>query len=120
MRPSKLRLPDSTAVVTSFSRSMASTTASGSGPEPPLQVVQPKPATWKPSASSAGCSPAFSSTAAVTWLPGTSDVLTHGLVRRPRATAFCATSPAAIMLAALAVLVQEVMAAITTAPSNRA
>ena len=70
--------------------------------------------------SSAGCSPAVSSTDAVTWRPGTSEVFTHGLLRSPSATAFCATSPAAIMLAALAVLVQDVMAAITTAPSNSA
>ena len=41
MRPSKLRLPDRTAATTSSSASMALATGSSSGPELPMQVVQP-------------------------------------------------------------------------------
>jgi hypothetical protein len=40
-RPSKLRLPESTAATTSFCSSIASATAAGSGPELPMHVVQP-------------------------------------------------------------------------------
>src|SRR5580704_17084402 len=49
--------------------------------------------------------------------PGASEVLTHGLGARPRATARWATSPAATITWGLEVLVQLVMAATTTAPS---
>ena len=48
--------------------------------------------------------------------PGASDDLTQGLRCRPRSTAFFATRPAAIITLGLDVLVQEVIAAITTAP----
>ena len=41
IRPSKLRLPESTAATTSRSRSISSEIARGSGPELPMQVVQP-------------------------------------------------------------------------------
>src|SRR3954452_9627681 len=48
--------------------------------------------------------------------PGARDVLTQGLRCRPRSTAFFASSPAATITNGLDVLVQEVMAATTTAP----
>src|SRR6476620_47088 len=48
--------------------------------------------------------------------PGASDVFTHGLTARPRSTAFRASNAAAIITAGLEVLVQLVMAAITTCP----
>ncbi len=48
--------------------------------------------------------------------PGASVVLTHGLRVRPRSTAFLASSAAPIMTCGFDVLVQEVMAAMTTAP----
>ena len=48
--------------------------------------------------------------------PGASEVLTHGLLLSPRATAFCASNPAAIMTDGLDVFVQLVMAAMTTSP----
>src|SRR3954451_22902204 len=48
--------------------------------------------------------------------PGASEVFTHGLRARPRSTAFLASSAAAIMTEGFEVLVQEVIAAITTAP----
>src|SRR5205823_5350591 len=48
--------------------------------------------------------------------PGARLVLTNGLLRRPRSTAFLANSPAAIMTDGLDVFVQLVMAAITTEP----
>ena len=50
--------------------------------------------------------------------PGASEVLTQAGVRRPRATAFRASSPAATITLGLLVLVQEVMAAITTEPER--
>ena len=52
-----------------------------------------------------------------TWLPGASDVLTHGLTDSPRASALRATSPAASMTDGFEVLVQLVIAAITMSPS---
>src|SRR5215207_9295876 len=48
--------------------------------------------------------------------PGASVVFTQGLRSRPRSTAFLASSAAATMTDGLDVLVQEVIAAITTAP----
>src|SRR3954466_359277 len=48
--------------------------------------------------------------------PGASVVLTHGLVVSPRSTAFLASSAAPIITCGLEVLVQEVIAAITTWP----
>ena len=48
--------------------------------------------------------------------PGASEVLTHGFERRPRATAARASRPAAISTDGFDVLVQLVIAAITTAP----
>ena len=48
--------------------------------------------------------------------PGASDVFTQGLRRRPSSFAFFASSPAATRTAGFDVLVQEVMAAITTSP----
>jgi hypothetical protein len=52
-----------------------------------------------------------------TFEPGASEVFTHGLVVSPLATAFCASRPAASITLGLLVLVQLVIAAITTAPS---
>ena len=49
--------------------------------------------------------------------PGASEVLTQGLVGRPRSTARLASSPAPTITWGLEVLVQLVMAAITTSPS---
>ena len=54
-----------------------------------------------------------------TFEPGPSVVLTHGLRDSPRSTAFFASSPAAIITDGLEVLVQDVMAARTTAPLSR-
>jgi hypothetical protein len=51
-----------------------------------------------------------------TRLPGASEVFTQGRVTRPRSTAFLATRPAPSMTDGFEVLVQLVMAAITTAP----
>src|SRR5918993_5949223 len=51
--------------------------------------------------------------------PGASEVLTHGLEVRPRSTALRASSPAASITDGLEVLVQEVMAAMTTWPWSR-
>ena len=49
--------------------------------------------------------------------PGASDVFTHGGTVRPRATAFLASNPAAIITDGFDVLVHDVIAAITTWPS---
>src|SRR4051812_48993625 len=51
-----------------------------------------------------------------TFDPGASDVLTHGLRCNPRSTAFFASRPAPTMTNGFDVLVQEVIAATTTAP----
>src|SRR4051794_16233666 len=48
--------------------------------------------------------------------PGASEVFTHGLRERPFSTAFLASRAAPIMTDGFEVLVQEVIAAITTAP----
>src|SRR6476661_10067368 len=48
--------------------------------------------------------------------PGASVVFTHGLVARPRSTAFLASSAAPIITCGLEVLVHEVIAAMTTWP----
>ena len=48
--------------------------------------------------------------------PGASEVFTHGLLSRPRSTAFFASSPAPIITDGFEVLVQLVIAAITTRP----
>src|SRR5271157_1764228 len=87
-----------------------------SGPELPMQVVQPKPTRLKPSASRSFCRPDLSRYSATTCEPGANEVLTHGLTVRPFAIAFRAKSPAAIMTFGFDVLVHEVIAAITTSP----
>src|SRR5690348_12832881 len=51
-----------------------------------------------------------------TFDPGASVVLTHGLRVRPRSTAFFASSAAATITEGLDVFVQDVIAAIATAP----
>src|SRR5574341_1327324 len=51
--------------------------------------------------------------------PGASEVLTQGFAWSPRSTAFLASSPAAIITDGLEVLVQLVIAAITTCPWSR-
>src|ERR687897_2528869 len=51
--------------------------------------------------------------------PGASEVLTHGLEARPRSTALRASRPAASITDGLEVLVQLVMAAMTTCPWSR-
>ena len=51
-----------------------------------------------------------------TFEPGASEVFTHGLDSRPRATALRASRPAAIITDGFDVFVHEVIAAITTCP----
>ncbi len=48
--------------------------------------------------------------------PGAIDVLTHGLLVRPRSTAFFARRPAPIMTDGFDVFVHDVIAAMTTLP----
>src|SRR3954468_12346764 len=91
----------------------------GSGPELPIQVVQPKPTRLKPILSRSSCKPELARYSATTCEPGASEVFTHGLVLRPLATALRASRPAAISTLGFEVLVQEVMAAITTSPWPR-
>ena len=55
-----------------------------------------------------------------TWEPGASEVFTQGFTSSPRALAFRARSPAPSITAGFEVLVQLVMAAMTTAPFARA
>src|ERR1700712_1166508 len=89
-----------------------------SAPDIPLQVVQAKPTTPNPSCSSSLVSPASSRYIATVLEPGASEDLTHGLRVRPSLLALRASSPAAMTLRGLLVLVQLVMAAMITAPSG--
>ncbi len=118
MRPSKLRLPDSTAVAYR-SRSMISCWMAGSSaPLMPLQVVQANATMPKPRRSSSDFSPASSRYSATAREPGASELFTQGLRTRPARLALRASRPAAITLRGLEVLVQLVMAAMITAPSG--
>src|SRR5664280_2737181 len=85
--------------------------SSASGPELPMQVVQPKPTRLNPTLSRSSCSPELERYSATTWLPGASDVLTQGFAVRPRAAALRAKSPAPISTLGLEVLVHDVIAA---------
>src|ERR1700719_1141800 len=115
-RPSKLRLPDSTAAAMIPLSLIDFEISSGSGPELPIQVVQPNPIRLKPTLSRSSCSPELERYSATTWLPGASEVLTQGFAVRPLAAALRANRPAPISTLGLEVLVQEVIAAITTSP----
>src|SRR5918999_6085281 len=119
MRPSKLRLPDSTETTARSCSSIASAIGSGRGPELPMHVVQPKPTTWKPRCSSGSTSPARLRYSVTTRDPGAREVLTHGLDLSPLSTAFLARRPAPSITDGLEVLVQLVIAAMTTEPSLR-
>ncbi len=81
-----------------------------------MHVVQPYPTRLKPSLSRYGVSPALSRYSVTTFDPGARLVFTHGLTCRPRSTAFFATNPAPIITLGFDVLVQLVIAAMTTAP----
>src|SRR4030095_6976459 len=98
---------------------MASDISGGSGPELPMQVVQPNPTRLKPSLSRSFCSPDRSRYSATTWEPGASEVFTHGFAVSPLAAALRASRPAPTMTLGFDVLVHEVMAAITTSPWPR-
>src|SRR5262249_39657504 len=90
--------------------------SSGSGPELPMQVVQPKPTRLKPTLSRSFCSPELARYSATTWLPGASEVFTHALAFNPLAAALRARRPAPVRQVGFEVLLQEVMAARTTSP----
>src|SRR5215468_11181102 len=119
MRPSKFRLPDSTAAATRSLSLMVLDISGGSGPEFPMQVVQPYPIRLNPSLSRSFCSPDLARYSPTTWEPGASDVLTHGLTARPLASALRASKPAPTITVGFEVLVHDVIAAITTSPWPR-
>src|SRR5882762_100684 len=98
---------------------MALDISGGSGPEFPMQVVQPYPTRLNPSLSRSFCRPDFDRYSPTTWEPGASDVLTHGFTVSPLATALRARRPAPTITVGFEVLVQDVMAAITTSPWPR-
>src|SRR5260221_7616351 len=98
---------------------MALEISAGNGPELPMQVVQPKATRLKPIASRSVCRPDLERYSATTCEPGASEVFTHGLTVSPLASAFRASKPAPIITLGLDVLVQEVIAAITTSPLPR-
>src|SRR5690242_9437544 len=116
MRPSKLRLPDSTAHTVRSRSAIAREISSGSGPELPMQVVQPYPTSENPSRSSGSISPARSRYSVTTFEPGARLVFTHAGRVSPASTAFLASRPAPSMTEGFDVFVQLVIAAITTAP----
>src|ERR1700742_3805384 len=93
--------------------------SSGSGPELPMQVVQPKPTRLKPILSRSFCRPELARYSATTWLPGASEVLTQGLTLRPLARALRARRPAPMRTDGFDVLVHDVIAAMTTSPWPR-
>src|SRR5512141_441379 len=84
-----------------------------------MQVVQPYPTRWNPSACRYGVSPARSRYRVTTFDPGAGLVFSHGRVLRPFSTAFFATSPAPLITEGLEGFVQLVVAAIPTEPSCR-
>src|ERR1700730_9668758 len=90
-----------------------------SGPELPMQVVQPNATRLKPSLSRSACNPDLLRYSATTCEPGASEVLTQGLTVKPLAAALRARSPAPIMTLGFDVLVHDVIAAITTSPWPR-
>src|SRR5207244_2071263 len=116
IRPSKFRLPDSTDTTARPSSFTALEISGGSGPELPMQVVQPKPTRLKPSLSRSVCRPDLARYSATTCEPGASEVFTHGLTLRPLAAALRASRPAPTITLGFEVLVHDVMAAITTSP----
>src|SRR5437762_5016494 len=95
---------------------MALEISSGSGPELPMQVVQPNATRLKPIASRSFCRPDLARYSPTTCEPGASEVFTHGFEVKPAFAALRASNPAPIITLGLDVLVQEVMAAITTSP----
>src|SRR5664279_2460039 len=84
-----------------------------------MHVVHPKPTRLKPTLSRSFCRPAFSRYSATTCEPGASDVFTQGLAVSPLAAALRASRPAPIITLGFDVLVQEVIAAMTTSPLPR-
>src|SRR3954447_20404065 len=105
-----------TAAPTSLLSSIASTMASSSGPELPMQVVQPYPTVSNPIASRSAVRPDLLRYSVTTCDPGASEVFTQGFGFSPLACALRATSPAATSTDGFDVFVQEVIAAITTSP----
>src|SRR5215208_10598 len=97
MRPSKLRLPDSTEQTLRSLSLITLEISSGSGPEFPMQVVQPYPTRLKPCLSRYSVMPDLSRYSVTTLDPGASDVLTQGFVSMPASQAFLATRPAPSM-----------------------
>ena len=89
-----------------------------SAPDIPLQVVQANATIPKPSFSSSGSRPASFKYSSATFEPGANEDFTQGLRTKPSSLAFFATKPAATTLRGFEVLVQEVIAAIITAPSG--
>src|SRR5258708_8605146 len=98
---------------------MALEISGASGPELPMQVVQPNATRLKPSLSRSVCSPDLFRYSATTCEPGASEVLTHGLTVKPLATALRASSRAPTITLGFDVLVQDVIGAITTSPWPR-
>ncbi|EAL60204.1 hypothetical protein WwSim0041 [Wolbachia endosymbiont of Drosophila simulans] len=110
-------MPDKTAATVKFLFLMPSSISLLSGPEFPMQVVQPYPTRLKPKAFRSTCNPDFSKYSVTTCDPGAREVLTQGFDFNPSLIALRATRPAAIITLGFEVLVQLVIAAITTLPS---
>ncbi len=118
-RPSKLRLPERIDAATRSPSLMPFSISGGKGPELPMQVVQPYPTVWNPSASRSAVRFDLLRYSVTTLLPGAREVLTQGLRVRPSSFALRATSPAAMSTSGLEVLVHEVIAAMTIEPCVR-
>ena len=83
-----------------------------------MHVVQPYPTILNPICSNSGKSPDSSRYLVTTFDPGARLVLTHSLGFNPSSLAFFATKPAATITVGFDVLVQLVIAAIKTEPSE--
>ena len=85
-----------------------------------MHVVHPYPTVLNPRASKSLSKPAASKYRVTTVEPGAKLVFTQGLRTSPRLKAFLARSPAPTITEGFEVLVQLVIAAITTEPSPTA
>ena len=83
-----------------------------------MQVVQPNPTMWKPRPFEVFEQARLLQVILDHMDPGAKLVLTQGFTASPRSRALRASSPAPTSTAGFDVLVHEVIAAITTAPSR--
>ena len=109
-------MPDNTEAATKLFSFIPSLISFINGPELPMHVAQPYPTLWKPNSSIGFKRLEFLKYSVTTIDPGAKDVFTHGFLFNPKALAFFATNPAAIITPGLDVFVHDVIAAMTISP----